>query len=108
MITSICNTGVSAIDNLIDTQLDKLSVSSDAVTFSSEKCNVRYVTDDHDTPTNIAYFGVEEHKWGSTVTEKDLCKWKVSITSKSTDEEGNETSTVRVIDGKFWAVGSMD
>ena len=106
-ITSLCNTGIGALDGLIDTQLGKLSVSSEAVTFSSENCNVRYVTDDHDNPSNIAYFGVDEHKWGSKVTEKDLCKWKVSITTKSTDGDGNETSKVSVIDGKFWAVGSM-
>ena len=99
-IGALCTKGIEAFDGMIETQLDKLSVSTDKVNFSSDPCQVSYVTDKSGHPTKIAEFG-QEHPWGSTATD-NRCIWNVSIVSGTDDAGTPETMTIK---GRFHAVG---
>lgn len=93
-ISSACTTGISAINNLIDKQLDSngyLSVSSNNVIFSSEDCEVGYVSNGNDK--SLAYFGTDDYTWGSSVDKR--CNWEMRI------DRGEETPLT--VEGKFWA-----
>ena len=88
---SLCETGVAKLDEFIDSQLDKLSVSGEAVSFESNNCNL-YFGKKKQTVV-LTNFGVPR-VWGSTVEDK-RCNWHVSIATSD-----NSSS---IIDGKFAA-----
>lgn len=89
MLTKFCGKGVEALDNLINTQLDKLTVSNEKVRFTSKDCIITY-TPSQSTPTVSALtsFG-QKQVWGATTDNR--CTWRVSVA------EG------KYVDGKFWA-----
>lgn len=89
VLASFCTQGVAALDKLIDTQLDKLTVSNEKVSFSSNDCIITY-TPSQSTPTVSALtsFG-QKQVWGATTDNR--CKWSVSVAEGKT------------IEGKFWA-----
>ncbi len=95
VITQACSQGVSALDKLIDKQLDKLTVSNEKINFGSAGCDIRYSTKDN--VSTLEMFG-KPQTWGSASDGR--CKWKVSVTSSSKD---GETPKVTTIDGKYWA-----
>lgn len=89
VLASFCSQGVAALDKLIDTQLDKLTVSNEKVSFTSNDCIITY-TPSQSTPTVSALtsFG-QKQVWGATTDNR--CKWSVSVAEGKT------------IEGKFWA-----
>lgn len=89
MLAAFCSQGVAALDKLIDTQLDKLTVSNEKVSFTSNDCIITY-TPSQSTPTVSALtsFG-QKQVWGATTDNR--CKWSVSVAEGKT------------IEGKFWA-----
>lgn len=100
-ITLACTTGVNSLDKLINEQIEKLSVSSDKVTFSSNSCAIAF--DDGVTmPSgnimyNLAVFG-QEQAWGSSAKD-NRCDWNISITTTNKDGE----QKMNTIKGKYWA-----
>lgn len=103
LITSLCTTGVKSLDTMIENQLDKLSVSSDKVTFSSADCPVNYTMTSDKKTVGLSYFGSEQ-VWGSSASDK-RCTWDMSITT-GTDEDGSvKTNTIK---GRFWAERTLD
>ena len=93
IVSLACTAGTSALNNFVNSQLDKLSVSSDKVAFSSDDCNLNLVMVG-EYPASISSFGMDSYDWGSKVDKR--CKWKVSI-------QANEESEAKTIDGKFYA-----
>ncbi len=89
VLASFCTQGVAALDKLIDTQLDKLTVSNEKVSFTSNDCIITY-TPSQSTPTVSALtsFG-QKQVWGATTDNR--CKWSVSVAEGKT------------VEGKFWA-----
>ena len=89
LLATFCTQGVAALDKLIDTQLDKLTVSNEKVSFTSKDCIITY-TPSQSTPTVSALtsFG-QKQVWGATTDNR--CKWSVSVAEGKT------------IEGKFWA-----
>lgn len=89
MLAAFCSQGVTALDKLIDTQLDKLTVSNEKVSFTSQDCIITY-TPSQSTPTVSALtsFG-QKQVWGATTDNR--CTWRVSVAEGKT------------IEGKFWA-----
>lgn len=89
LLTAFCGQGVAALDKLIDTQLDKLTVSNEKVSFTSKDCIITY-TPSQSTPTVSALtsFG-QKQVWGATTDNR--CTWRVSVA------EG------KAVEGKFWA-----
>ena len=89
LLTAFCGQGVAALDKLIDTQLDKLTVSNEKVSFTSKDCIITY-TPSQSTPTVSALtsFG-QKQVWGATTDNR--CTWRVSVA------EG------KYVYGKFWA-----
>lgn len=89
LLTAFCGQGVAALDKLIDTQLDKLTVSNEKVSFTSQDCIITY-TPSQSTPTVSALtsFG-QKQVWGATTDNR--CTWRVSVADG------------KYVDGKFWA-----
>ena len=89
VLTAFCGQGVAALDKLIDTQLDKLTVSNEKVSFTSQDCIITY-TPSQSTPTVSALtsFG-QKQVWGATTDNR--CTWRVSVADG------------KYVDGKFWA-----
>lgn len=89
LLARFCTQGVAALDKLINTQLDKLTVSNEKVSFTSKDCIITY-TPSQSTPTVSALtsFG-QKQVWGATTDNR--CTWRVSVA------EG------KYVDGKFWA-----
>lgn len=89
LLATFCTQGVAALDKLINTQLDKLTVSNEKVSFTSKDCIITY-TPSQSTPTVSALtsFG-QKQVWGATTDNR--CTWRVSVA------EG------KYVDGKFWA-----
>lgn len=89
LLTVFCGQGVAALDKLIDTQLDKLTVSNEKVSFTSQDCIITY-TPSQSTPTVSALtsFG-QKQVWGATTDNR--CTWRVSVADG------------KYVDGKFWA-----
>ena len=89
MLAGLCDQGVKALDKLINTQLDKLTVSNEKVSFTSNDCIITY-TPSQSTPTVSALtsFG-QKQVWGATTDNR--CKWSVSVAEGKT------------VEGKFWA-----
>lgn len=89
LLTAFCGKGVEALDKLIDTQLDKLTVSNEKVSFTSQDCIITY-TPSQSTPTVSALtsFG-QKQVWGATTDNR--CTWRVSVADGKT------------VEGKFWA-----
>lgn len=89
LLTAFCGQGVAALDKLIDTQLDKLTVSNEKVSFTSKDCIITY-TPSQSTPTVSALtsFG-QKQVWGATTDNR--CTWRVSVADG------------KYVDGKFWA-----
>lgn len=89
LLTPLCGKGVEALDKLIDTQLDKLTVSNEKVSFTSQDCIITY-TPSQSTPTVSALtsFG-QKQVWGATTDNR--CTWRVSVADG------------KYVDGKFWA-----
>lgn len=97
-LSSLCTTGLSALDTFIDSQLNKLSVSTENVTFSSDQCKVNYNVNSFNNPTRLAYFGQNNYVWGMDSKADTRCTWDVSI--KISDDD------VKTIKGKFYALGA--
>ena len=89
LLAGLCDQGVKALDKLINTQLDKLTVSNEKVSFTSNDCIITY-TPSQSTPTVSALtsFG-QKQVWGATTDNR--CKWSVSVAEGKT------------VEGKFWA-----
>lgn len=96
LLGSLCTMGVSSLDSLINSQLDKLSAGTDKVTFSSTGCAIK----PNPEVTKIAYYGLPT-EWGVSATNDHRCKWDVSIVT--TDGEGNAKK--QTIKGRYYAEG---
>ncbi len=93
-VAGACTMAKNALDNLVDSQLDKLSVSSDKITFEATDCKVQF----SESTGKIAFFGQDMYKWGSTGNSDLRCDWKVAIQG---------TSDLS-IDGKFYAFSNKE
>ena len=76
---SLCTTGIAKLDDLIVSQLDKLSVAGESVSFESTGCNIIF-DDSNPKYSRLITFGVPQ-VWGSTVADK-RCNWNVSIATE--------------------------
>lgn len=97
-ITLACDQGVKALDKLINTQLEKLTVSNDKISFSSNDCKVFYTersASATSTVWELSSFG-QAQQWGDDTDNR--CKWNVSVTTN----EG-ESAKQKTIEGKYWA-----
>jgi len=98
-VAGLCSMGIGALDNMLDKQLDKLSVSSDKITFSTpadKACTVAFAGEP--PYKKLAYFGMSDYKWGMDPKVDERCTWNVEIKAR----EGVEP---RKINGRFYAYG---
>ncbi len=98
-MSSLCTMGINALDNMLDKQLDKLSVSSDKITFSTpadKSCNIVFAGEN--PYKKLAYFGMSDYKWGMNSKVDERCTWNVEIKAR----EGVEP---KKITGRFYAYG---
>ncbi|MCL2326173.1 MAG: hypothetical protein FWC40_06745 [Proteobacteria bacterium] len=96
-LAPLCTTGINAIDGMIDTQISKLTATSNAVAFSSSSpCQLHY-RNVSTTSRVLASFG-DTYVWGESTDKR--CGWTMSIRI-------NE-STIQSVQGKFFAVRQGD